>query len=535
MSILAAQLYSPSLDAIMLVIAVVADIFLTAVVYASNPRSATNKIFSLLTIFTMLWLVTTYVVRLPELLTHSLVLHRFGIFFAAAMSALFFLLAHTMPAERIQLKTRTYIALIGLTLGMMLINLSPYAFVSNVIVNGASEPQPGLGLIPFAVLSTLFSTLTVYWLLHKYKHSTDDAQRQFGLVLSGIVIMLALIIATILVPIMFFGSVRFLAFTPLYTLAFLGMTAYAITKYQLFDIKVLLTQALTISLCLILFAKLFGEETVNAQVIDGLVLVAMAIFGFFLVRSVKKEVEQREKIQKLAEELQETNARQEGLIHFIGHEVKGFLTKAEGAFAALTDGDFGTLPEGLKPFVTQALADSRQGVDSVSNILKASNLKKGTVTYTKESFDLKTLVAEAVERAKMVAEKKGITVSFSSDEASYQMTGDKAQINDHVLRNLIDNAVNYTPTGSIIVSLKNENGKLVFAVKDSGVGITEEDKEHLFTEGGHGKDSQRVNVHSTGYGLFIAKQISEAHGGTVRAESEGAGKGSTFIVEFPVS
>ena len=284
------------------------------------------------------------------------------------MSALFFLLAHTMPAERIQLKTRTYIALIGLTLGMMLINLSPYAFVSNVIVNGASEPQPGLGLIPFAVLSTLFSTLTVYWLLHKYKHSTDDAQRQFGLVLSGIVIMLALIIATILVPIMFFGSVRFLAFTPLYTLAFLGMTAYAITKYQLFDIKVLLTQALTISLCLILFAKLFGEETVNAQVIDGLVLVAMAIFGFFLVRSVKKEVEQREKIQKLAEELQETNARQEGLIHFIGHEVKGFLTKAEGAFAALTDGDFGTLPEGLKPFVTQALADSRQGVDSVSNI-----------------------------------------------------------------------------------------------------------------------------------------------------------------------
>ena len=47
-------------------------------------------------------------------------------------------------------------------------------------------------------------------------------------------------------------------------------------------------------------------------------------------------------------------------------------------------------------------------------------------------------------------------------------------------RNLIDNAVNYTPTGSIIVSLKNENGKLVFAVKDSGVGITKEDKEPLF-------------------------------------------------------
>ena len=57
----------------------------------------------------------------------------------------------------------------------------------------------------------------------------------------------------------------------------------------------------------------------------------------------------------------------------------------------------------------------------------------------------------------------------------------------------------------------------------------------LFTEGGHGKDSQKVNAHSTGYGLYIAKNIVLAHGGAIRAESEGAGKGSTFIVEFPIT
>jgi signal transduction histidine kinase len=113
------------------------------------------------------------------------------------------------------------------------------------------------------------------------------------------------------------------------------------------------------------------------------------------------------------------------------------------------------------------------------------------------------------------------------------MTGDAPQINDHVLRNLIDNSINYTPTGSVTVSLKKVGDKFVFAVKDTGVGITAEDKVRLFTEGGHGKDSIKVNVHSTGYGLYIAKQIIEAHGGTVRAESEGAGKGSTFTAEFP--
>lgn len=237
---------------------------------------------------------------------------------------------------------------------------------------------------------------------------------------------------------------------------------------------------------------------------------------------------------RLKQELEIANAQQEGLLHFIGHEVKGFLAKDEGALAALADGDFGELEDGMKTFVERALAESRQGADAVSNILQASNLKKGTVTYEKAPFDLKALAAEAVEKLKPAAEQKGLTLSFTADDVSYQMTGDKARIGDHVLRNLIDNAINYTPSGSIEVSLKKKDGKIVLAVADTGVGISDEDKQRLFTEGGHGKDSQTVNAHSTGYGLYIAKNIVEAHGGIIRAESEGVGKGSTFIVEFPL-
>ena len=158
-------------------------------------------------------------------------------------------------------------------------------------------------------------------------------------------------------------------------------------------------------------------------------------------------------------------------------------------------------------------------------------------------MDLKALVSEIVEKAKPKAIEKNLTISFSSDDsgAPYTFNGDKGKIGDNVLRNVIDNSINYTSTGSISVSLKKDpsttlgaGGKFVIAVKDTGIGITEEDKKRLFTEGGHGKDSQKINVHSTGYGLFIAKNIVEAHGGTIRAESEGASKGSTFIIELPV-
>jgi signal transduction histidine kinase len=314
---------------------------------------------------------------------------------------------------------------------------------------------------------------------------------------------------------------------------FVGFLAYLIVHYHAFNVRLIGAQVLVAALWLSVLALLFIRSIEDVRIVTSITLIFVLIVGIYLVRGVYREIAQRERIEKLAGELQETNERQEVLFHFIGHEVKGFLTKDANAFAALAEGDFGVLPEPLKPFVGQALMQARGGERSVTDILTASNLKKGTVAYTKESLDFKVLTAEAVEKARVVAEQKGLTLSFVADESSYQMVGDRAQISDHVLRNLIDNAINYTPSGSVAVSLKKENGKIIFAIKDSGIGITEEDKKHLFTEGGHGKDSQRVNAHSTGYGLYIAKNIILAHGGTIRAESEGAGKGSTFIVELP--
>jgi hypothetical protein len=138
MDLLAAQLYSPSLELIMLVIALLINLFLAAGVFLSNPRSATNAIFAILTVCTMFWLILTYISRVPGLFFDSLVLHRLGIFFAAPMSAAFFLLAHTMPSTTIRLSRKVYYSVIGSTLIMMVLNISPYAFVDIVVGNGIS-------------------------------------------------------------------------------------------------------------------------------------------------------------------------------------------------------------------------------------------------------------------------------------------------------------------------------------------------------------------------------------------------------------
>jgi signal transduction histidine kinase len=533
------ELYSPSLELILLVIASVANLLLAYAVYSGNPRSATNSIFALLSIATVCWLTTNYLTgHIPPRSSYAdlaLVVHRFGILFAAPMSALLFLLAHTLPSETVRLSKGWFYTVVASTVGMMALNVSPYAFTGiSIDIAGNTSPVGGPGLLPFSVLSTIFSVLAVYWLVYKYRHSEGVEHEQFRFVLAGMLIMLTLIIGTVLVPLVVLNVSAFLPFTSVYTLVFLGMTAYAITKYQLFDIKVLLTEAVTIVIGIVLFAKIFGEQTFNAQLIDALVLAFMAVFGYFLIGSVRREVEQRQLIERQEKELEAVNARQENLLHFISHEVKGYLAKGEAAFAEIAEDTVHGVPAPVQTLARGALSEMRKGVATVMDILDASNLKKGTVTFKNDRLDFRKVVEKEIEQLRASAYEKRLGLDVKIADGAYAMQGDEEKLREHVVRNLVDNAIKYTPAGTVHVELSDGGGKIRFMVQDSGVGITPEDMARLFTEGGHGKDSMKVNVHSTGYGLFIAKQIVSAHGGKIWAESAGAGQGSRFIVEFTV-
>lgn len=519
---------SSTIEPLLLTGASVGTAILALSIYRHDRKSATNRIFAALSISMMLWVGMAYASGFS--LPHTLWFHRLAIAFAAPTSAFLFLLAHTMPSPTVQLRKFSFWLVIILAVGMMAINISPYAFVG---LDTTGSPIPGPGLLFFGVISTIFSILAVFYLVKKSFRGEQDVRLPLRTVLLGMVVMLALVIGTVLIPIAVFQTAAFVPFISLYVLIFLGMTAYSITKYQLFNIKVLLAQALTFVIWLVLFAKIFAEESLNAQIIDGLVLLFTMVFGFFLVRSVQREVEQRELIQKQEEELEVANKQQENLLHFISHEVKGYLTKAGAVFAMVEEGDYGPVSPELKNLVGVALSDNKRGTQTVMDILNAGNLKKGTVAFTMQPIDFKGIVESIVEDHRKAIEEKKLELKLSIAEGDYTVTGDSDQLGKHVITNLVDNAVKYTPQGTIAVSLSKTGDSIRFCVKDSGVGITDEDKKRLFTEGGHGKDSIKVNVHSTGYGLFIAKRIVDAHQGKIWATSEGANKGSTFYVELP--
>ena len=532
-----------SLSFVFFVIVVVASIVLAFEVYKSDPTSATNRIFVFLSMSTVLWLTGIYaadfLARNFQALDLSLIARRLAIFFAAPLSALFFLLSHTIPSPSLTLKKGWLYLIAFSTIAVMGVALSPYAFTGIHLENGNPVLETGPGLLPFAVLSTIFSALAVYWLVRKFLRTTGVEKRQLELVLTGIAIMLTFITLTILLPIVFqrylpfFNSLQFLSFAPLYALIFLGMTGYAITKYQLFHIKIIATEALIGVIWLVLFSRIYAEDSVSGQIIDGLILLFMVVFGVLLIRSVEREVRQRELIEEQKKELEESNARQESLIHFVTHQVKGFFTKSRDIFSMILEGEYGPVPPAMKTVIEEGFRSDTQGVTTVQEILNAANMKKGTFSYSMAPIDFKTVVREAVEKLKGTAEGKKLSFSFACGEGSFTILGDKEQLS-HAVRNLIDNSVKYTPEGSVVVELACKRDSILLSIIDTGVGLSPEDKEKLFTEGGMGKDSRLINVDSTGYGLFIVRNIVEAHHGRVWAESAGRGKGSRFFVELPM-
>lgn len=315
---------------------------------------------------------------------------------------------------------------------------------------------------------------------------------------------------------------------------FLAFLSYLIVQYRGFGVQMLGAQMLVAMMAILIGALLFLRTIESVHVVASVTAVLTVGLGYVLVRSVNREIKLRAVVQEQKNQLEIVNRQQESLLHFVSHEVKGFLTEGQNAFAGIIEGDFGKAPEKIEEVSRLALGKMRGGVSTVMDILDAANLKRGTVTYKKDTFDFSEVVKEVCNDLSLAANNKGLRVTCTIDPMAVPIVGDHDKMKRHVIRNLIDNSIKYTPQGSVDVSLQKQTDKVRLVIKDTGVGITPDDMQHLFTEGGHGKDSIKTNVDSTGYGLFVAKSVVDAHGGKIWAESEGQGKGSMFVVELPL-
>ncbi|HEY7375742.1 MAG TPA: ATP-binding protein [Polyangia bacterium] len=169
----------------------------------------------------------------------------------------------------------------------------------------------------------------------------------------------------------------------------------------------------------------------------------------------------------------------------------------------------------------------------VDNVLEMSRLVTGTMILDPVAIDFGDLVAEAVEEVARVAGERGVSIGCSAPPGKWPGVGDRARLR-HVLYNLLENAVKFTPSGGRAdVALDRRDAGLEIRVRDTGLGFPIERAPRLFERFEPGDASSTRTRGGLGLGLALAKALVELHGGAISAASKGMGRGATFTITLP--
>lgn len=222
----------------------------------------------------------------------------------------------------------------------------------------------------------------------------------------------------------------------------------------------------------------------------------------------------------------ETERLRDDFIATLTHDLRTPLLAAIQTLKFFLDGSLGELEDKQKVLLSTMLQSNEDLLGLVNALLEVYRFDSGKLELCKTVFSPKTLVEQCVEELLPLAEKKNIRLEFECDfDEKLEINADKGELK-RVITNLCGNAVNYTnKDGNIKVILKAQSGDLIFSVEDNGNGIPQADIPHLFMRFSQGTSRKRST--GTGLGLYLSRQIIEAHGGKIWVESK-LNKGSEF-------
>jgi len=217
----------------------------------------------------------------------------------------------------------------------------------------------------------------------------------------------------------------------------------------------------------------------------------------------------------------------------VSHEFKTPLTAIQGFAETLLGGALDDKAN-RKRFVEIIREHARRLARLTDDLLKLSRIEAGRLDLESRPVSVAGLVNGCVETARLNAESRGLRIAVELPEGLPPVRGDAVQL-DEVLQNLIDNALQYTPSGGRIDVTAYSNGhEVIFTVADTGIGIPESDLERIFERFYRVDAARSREAGGTGLGLSIARHIVDAHGGRIWVESA-VGQGSRFRFSIDVA
>lgn len=531
-----------------ILISVGAAIIITALlgllVFFANPKSVSNRAFFGFSVSAIGWNVFNYLSYQQGLPIDQLVLVRFVLFFAVIYCFSIFTFFFLYPKDEAVIPNWYTFGVVPVILAVLYLVQTPYIFHEI----GYPSPQITQGPLFFVFAATVISLIVaaLFIIIKKTIQASDNYRKPLKIIVAGTALTFSLHIIFNLILVGILEKTQYTQLGALFSLPVILFTSYAIIKYHFLNIKTIVTQLIVYLLWIFVFIRTVLSTNTTELEINGVLLLVLVFIGIFLVRSVKKEVFQRERLQKLTVQLEEANdklkdvdKRKTEFLSLASHQLRSPITAIKGYTSMVLEGSYGKLDEKQTEPISRVFQSSLNLANVVEDLLDIAKIEQGGMKYEFKDTDLEQITSGLAKEFALTAKSKGLELTYENTGAVPCMVSMDPSKFRQVILNLVDNSIKYTEKGFVKLSLKKEmtsaggTGVAKIEISDSGMGMSPETKEKLFGKFSRGEGA-KVNAGGSGIGLYLAKQIAEAHKGTVTADSEGLGKGSTFTITIPL-
>lgn len=397
-------------------------------------------------------------------------------------------------------------------------------FISKNLNNSNSLKNEWASLI--IILQSVFLFFAVFFSLYIYRYSLIKKEFNWKgkiIIYTVLVIFLLEGVAITAVDQLLFTSISpYLITSIIVGLLFLLPPSYSIVYYTIAFVLFYFGMSIT----------QLNSDVFSSNIVNGLSITLVGfVLSVVLWKSNLLRIKQGKKIIEQNNSLKEINAEKDKFLSIISHDLKNPFNSIIGFSGLLKESAKDKDYEAVLEYSDIINRSSQSVYDLLLNLIEWSRSQTGRLTYKPEKLSFINLLKNNLLLFEEAAEKKSITVETETIPDD-QVLADEFMISS-VLRNLISNAIKFTPKGGkITVSTKKTGDHLLVSIQDNGVGIPEKHMDQIFNLGKNFSTKGTDDEKGTGLGLLLSKEFIEKHHGKIWVESE-ENKGSAFRFIIP--
>jgi len=387
------------------------------------------------------------------------------------------------------------------------------------------------------------------------------------------------------------GDERYYRYGNYSAIFLIAFTSYAILKHRLFNIKIILTQLAILIIDGISLVQVVASKSSLELVFRAVFFIVVAYGSYILLKSVRKEIEQKEELQLLSDKLFQANEHLKELdkmktefVSLASHELLTPISAIEGYLSMILDEKISKVEDpNTKKYLDSVYSAAKRLARMITDMLNISRIEEGRLMVEKKGVDLSELIKQVVDEIQFKAKDHKQKVVFKNPDgpaspnglrgAGWATYGDSDKLKE-VMINIIGNAIKYSKDpGTITIevrkvtteevrntwekieaSIKSRplddqeaikstvdehyrafvgSHQILVATSDQGIGIPKEELSRLFKKFHRVGDYSTAESQGSGLGLYITRALVELQHGRIWADSEGVGKGSVFTFSLP--